>query len=146
MPPRARRLATLWAAALALQAASTVLASPSWGWGAGRLPWGGDGGDDAGACFEDDCRASPFIMHPSRRGNATGGGTVSCFKFVAIGCYAAPKGCCPAVARRLSALEFAISERRARARARGASGAAAAAAGCFAFAWRRARTHVLIHD
>lgn len=69
--------------------------------------------DDAGsggACFEEDCRSSPFIMHASRTLNTTGGGRASCFKFVAIGCYAAPKGCCPNVARRFTALAFDVSE------------------------------------
>lgn len=75
----------------------------------------GAGVDDAsggggGVCFEEDCRSSPFIMHASRTVNGTGGGRASCFKFVAISCYASPKGCCPNIARRFSAVAFDISE------------------------------------
>ena len=69
-----------------------------------------DDAGDSGACFEEDCRSSPFIMHASRTLNTTDGGRASCFKFVAIGCYAAPKGCCPNVARRFTALAFDVSE------------------------------------
>jgi hypothetical protein len=63
-------------------------------------------------CFEEDCRGSPFIMHASRTVNLTGSsrGIAVCFAFVAIGCWAAPKGCCPMVARKFRALEFAVSE------------------------------------
>lgn len=81
---------------------------------AGVQFYGAPAADEA-ACFEEDCRSSPFIMHASRSFNTSGGGAASCFKFVAIGCWAAPKGCCPAVARRFSALEFPISERPAHA-------------------------------
>lgn len=69
----------------------------------------GSSADDDDTCFEEDCRSSPFIMHASKTTN-TSEEVTSCFQFVAIGCYAAPKGCCPEVARRFSALEFAISE------------------------------------
>jgi hypothetical protein len=63
-------------------------------------------------CFEEDCRGSPFLMHASRTVNLTGSsqGVAVCFAFVAIGCWAAPKGCCPMVARKFRALEFAVSE------------------------------------
>lgn len=90
---------------------------------AARAAGGNSGGDAGKQCFEEDCRSSPFIMHAGKTTN-TSGGTTSCFQFVAIGCYAAPKGCCPLVARRFTALEFFISERAPRARARAHSGAA----------------------
>jgi hypothetical protein len=66
-------------------------------------------------CFEQACQDSPFIMHASRTANSSsadppGAVVMSCFQFVAIGCYAAPKGCCPEVARRFTGLEFDISE------------------------------------
>jgi hypothetical protein len=68
-------------------------------------------GEDA-QCFEEDCRSSPFIMHASSSTNGSQEGTVrSCFQFVAIGCYAAPKGCCPEVARRFNGIQFDISKR-----------------------------------
>ena len=79
-------------------------------------PWGRALGPDPPpppkpACFEEDCRASPFIMHAGRTANGSApGSTLACFAFVAIGCYAAPKGCCPMVARRFSGIEFDVSE------------------------------------
>ena len=86
-----------------------------WAWGrpappAGALR-GGRAADaaDGATCFEEDCRSSPFIMHASKTTN-TSDGVKACFQFVAIGCYASPKGCCPMVARRFSALEFLVSE------------------------------------
>eukprot|EP00878_Enallax_costatus_P001235 GHUV01001378.1.p1 GENE.GHUV01001378.1~~GHUV01001378.1.p1 ORF type:complete len:664 (+),score=239.16 GHUV01001378.1:126-1994(+) len=49
-------------------------------------------------------------MHASRTVNdTTTDTTMSCFKFVAIGCYAAPKGCCPNIARRFTGLQFEIN-------------------------------------
>lgn len=66
---------------------------------------------DQQQCFEEDCRSSPFMMHASSTSNGSEPDTVvSCFQFVAIGCYAAPKGCCPMVARRFTGMEFDISE------------------------------------
>jgi hypothetical protein len=64
-------------------------------------------------CFEQACQDAPFIMHASRTANSSAdpqGAIMACFEFVAIGCYAAPKGCCPQVARHFTGLEFAISE------------------------------------
>jgi len=117
-PPQALAAACLVAACLLTSSAE---AAPSWAaWARGGAaqaeggPRGASSSEDAdangGTCFEEDCRSSPFIMHASSTTNTSDGGVASCFKFVAIGCYAAPKGCCPAVARRFSGLEFAISE------------------------------------
>ena len=148
MAPRSRLAA---AAALLLLLLSTAAALPSWPWsgagGRGALHDAGAAADAApprraaaapapwapppleGACFEEDCRSSPFIMHASRSANVSGGGRASCFKFVAIGCYAAPKGCCPAVARRFSALEFDASAPAPRAAPRACCAACARGSG-----------------
>lgn len=110
-------------AAAILVASAALLARPaaalSWSSGAApdavrahslrAAPWAADP-NAATSCFEEDCRSSPFMMHASRAANASDGGRSYCFKFVAIGCYAAPKGCCPAVARRFSGLSFDASE------------------------------------
>ncbi len=51
-------------------------------------------------------------MHASRTANSSmlPDAVMACFQFIAIGCYAAPKGCCPEVARRFTGLEFDVSE------------------------------------
>lgn len=68
--------------------------------------------DDPQQCFEQPCQDAPFNMHASRNANSSSipGAVMACFQFISIGCYAAPKGCCPAVARRFTGVEFDISE------------------------------------
>lgn len=73
---------------------------------------------DEPQCFEQACQDAPFNMHASRTVNDSNASIImTCFEFVAIGCYAAPKGCCPEVARRFTGLEFDISESSFRPRA-----------------------------
>jgi hypothetical protein len=68
-------------------------------------------GASAQQCFEQPCQDAPFNMHASRTGNSSmPDATMACFQFVSIGCYAAPKGCCPEVARRFTGVEFDISK------------------------------------
>jgi hypothetical protein len=51
------------------------------------------------------------MMHASKTANSSMPDAVmSCFQFVSIGCYAAPKGCCPEVARRFTGLQFDVSK------------------------------------
>lgn len=74
-------------------------------------PWEGGGDVDPKQCFEQPCQDAPFNMHASRTANSSlPDAVMACFKFISIGCYAAPKGCCPEVARRFTGLEFDISE------------------------------------
>lgn len=68
-------------------------------------------GADPQQCFEQPCQDSPFMMHASKTANSSiPDAVMSCFQFVSIGCYAAPKGCCPEVARRFTGLEFDVSK------------------------------------
>ncbi|KAF8065479.1 hypothetical protein HT031_003080 [Scenedesmus sp. PABB004] len=108
--PRRAALAAAAIFAVLCAAGAQGARAPASAAAAWALVQGGGGGGDAPGCFEEDCRSSPFIMHPARQGNGSANGTVeACFAFVAIGCYASPKGCCPAVARRFTGLEFSIN-------------------------------------
>lgn len=106
-----KRVSAARQGAVVLVAALLFLLCGTLGVHAGRVPFSSIRGIRSEpvtpSCFEESCNASPFIMIPSRTANGSQPATtLKCFKFVTIGCYASPKGCCPAVARRFTGVSF----------------------------------------